>query len=129
METFLPVAFDNLSSYDGPKVKKGLKEVEGLLARLIVIQRAALGNARDTWKGEISGIYSVISFVQHRPSAGGPGVETGPSRTGTSFSTRAPMDSLVSGSSLYWLINHSNMHFQPDILLQLQEEASYWVTQ
>ncbi|CAK7567726.1 MAG: hypothetical protein SEPTF4163_005694 [Sporothrix epigloea] len=32
MEALLSLAFDNLSSYDGPKIKKGLKQVEGLLA-------------------------------------------------------------------------------------------------
>ena len=32
MESLLSIAFDNLSSYDGPKVKKGLKQIEGLLA-------------------------------------------------------------------------------------------------
>ncbi|CAK7262893.1 hypothetical protein SEPCBS57363_000277 [Sporothrix epigloea] len=32
MEALLSLAFDNLSSYDGPKIKKGLKQVEGVLA-------------------------------------------------------------------------------------------------
>lgn len=34
MEHLLAVAFDNLSSYDGPKVRKGLRQVEGLLAQI-----------------------------------------------------------------------------------------------
>ncbi|KAG6228450.1 hypothetical protein E4U34_004368 [Claviceps purpurea] len=34
MEALLSVAFDNLSSYDGPKVRKGLRQVEGLLAQI-----------------------------------------------------------------------------------------------
>ena len=34
MEALLSLAFDNLSSYDVSKVKKGLKQVEGLLAQL-----------------------------------------------------------------------------------------------
>ncbi len=34
METLLSLAFDNLSSYDGPKVRKGLRQVEGLLAQI-----------------------------------------------------------------------------------------------
>jgi hypothetical protein len=34
MEALLSLAFDNLSSYDGPKIKKGLKQVEGLLAQI-----------------------------------------------------------------------------------------------
>ncbi len=34
METLLSLAFDNLSSFDGGKIKKGLKQVEGLLAQI-----------------------------------------------------------------------------------------------
>ncbi|RDA93599.1 hypothetical protein CP533_6135 [Ophiocordyceps camponoti-saundersi (nom. inval.)] len=34
METLLSLAFDNLSSYDGPKVRKGLRQIEGLLAQI-----------------------------------------------------------------------------------------------
>lgn len=34
MEALLSLAFDNLSSYDGLKIKKGLKQVEGLLAQI-----------------------------------------------------------------------------------------------
>lgn len=34
MENLLSVAFDNLSSFDGPKVRKGLRQVEGLLAQI-----------------------------------------------------------------------------------------------
>lgn len=34
MESLLSLAFDNLSSYDGPKVRKGLRQVEGLLAHI-----------------------------------------------------------------------------------------------
>ena len=34
MEALLSVAFDNLSSFDGLKIKKGLKLVEGLLAQI-----------------------------------------------------------------------------------------------
>ncbi|KAI0892266.1 cell division control 14, SIN component [Annulohypoxylon nitens] len=34
MEQLLSLAFDNLSSYDGPKIRKGLRQVEGLLANL-----------------------------------------------------------------------------------------------
>lgn len=36
METLLQLAFDNLSSYDGHQIKKGLKQVEGLLAQLCI---------------------------------------------------------------------------------------------
>ncbi|KAK3685789.1 cell division protein Cdc14 [Podospora appendiculata] len=34
MESLLSLAFDNLSSYDGVKIRKGLKQVEGLLAQI-----------------------------------------------------------------------------------------------
>ncbi|KAI1396420.1 cell division control 14, SIN component [Hypoxylon fuscum] len=38
MENLLSLAFDNLSSYDGPKVRKGLRQVEGLLANICLSQ-------------------------------------------------------------------------------------------
>ena len=34
MESLLSLAFDNLSSFDGPKVRKGLRQIEGLLAHI-----------------------------------------------------------------------------------------------
>ncbi|KAJ2893319.1 Cell division control protein 14 like [Zalerion maritima] len=34
MESLLALAFDNLSSYDGGKIKKGVKQVEGVLASM-----------------------------------------------------------------------------------------------
>ncbi|KEY68932.1 hypothetical protein S7711_04599 [Stachybotrys chartarum IBT 7711] len=34
MEALLSLAFDNLSSYDGPKIRKGMRQVEGLLAQI-----------------------------------------------------------------------------------------------
>ncbi|KAF9882330.1 cell division control protein 14 [Colletotrichum karsti] len=34
MENLLSLAFDYLSSYDGPKIRKGLRQVEGLLAQI-----------------------------------------------------------------------------------------------
>lgn len=48
METLLSVAFDNLSSYDGPKVKKGLRQVEGLLAQICLSAHAANRNKNNT---------------------------------------------------------------------------------
>lgn len=45
METLLSVAFDNLSSFDGPKVKKGLRQVEGLLAQICLSAHAAAAAA------------------------------------------------------------------------------------
>lgn len=41
MEALLSLAFDNLSSYDGPKVRKGLRQVEGLLAQICLSRRAS----------------------------------------------------------------------------------------
>jgi hypothetical protein len=34
MENLLSLAFDNLSSYDGVKIRKGLRQIEGLLANI-----------------------------------------------------------------------------------------------
>ena len=45
MESLLSLAFDNLSSYDGPKIRKGLRQVEGLLAQ-ICLSNANLRNDR-----------------------------------------------------------------------------------
>ncbi|KAI9840604.1 MAG: hypothetical protein M1837_001500 [Sclerophora amabilis] len=39
MESLLSLAFDNLSSYDGTKVRKGLRQVEGLLAQICLSKR------------------------------------------------------------------------------------------
>ncbi|KAG6358750.1 hypothetical protein INS49_012269 [Diaporthe citri] len=50
METLLSVAFDNLSSYDGPKVKKGLRQVEGLLAQICLSAHAANRNKNNNNK-------------------------------------------------------------------------------
>ncbi|KAJ2963676.1 hypothetical protein NQ176_g10844 [Zarea fungicola] len=45
MENLLSLAFDNLSSYDGPKVRKGLRQVEGLLAQICL---SCKGNSPNT---------------------------------------------------------------------------------
>jgi hypothetical protein len=49
MEKLLSLAFDNLSSYDGPKVRKGLRQVEGLLAQICLSSRddANTANGKD----------------------------------------------------------------------------------
>ncbi|KAH0600030.1 hypothetical protein MHUMG1_02821 [Metarhizium humberi] len=48
MEALLSLAFDNLSSYDGPKVRKGLRQVEGLLAQICLSDgRAAAGRRQS----------------------------------------------------------------------------------
>ncbi|OAA80296.1 Cell division protein Cdc14 [Akanthomyces lecanii RCEF 1005] len=49
MENLLSLAFDNLSSYDGPKVRKGLRQVEGLLAQI------CLSSGRDGSRGSPGG--------------------------------------------------------------------------
>ncbi|KAI0400251.1 putative cell division control protein [Xylaria palmicola] len=41
MESLLSLAFDNLSSYDGVKIRKGLRQVEGLLANICLSRREA----------------------------------------------------------------------------------------
>ncbi|KAI0383193.1 cell division control 14, SIN component [Hypomontagnella monticulosa] len=54
MENLLSLAFDNLSSYDGPKIRKGLRQVEGLLANICLSRsqsnkdRRASTMARDS---------------------------------------------------------------------------------
>ncbi|EHK25488.1 uncharacterized protein TRIVIDRAFT_72603 [Trichoderma virens Gv29-8] len=47
MEALLSLAFDNLSSYDGPKIRKGLRQVEGLLAQ-ICLSNASSGRGRSS---------------------------------------------------------------------------------
>lgn len=39
MENLLSVAFDHLSSYDGAKIRKGLRQVEGLLATICLSRK------------------------------------------------------------------------------------------
>jgi hypothetical protein len=46
MEALLSLAFDNLSSYDGPKVRKGLRQVEGLLAQICLSSSEDPSNRR-----------------------------------------------------------------------------------
>ncbi|CAN8106365.1 unnamed protein product [Discula destructiva] len=48
MENLLSVAFDNLASYDAPKVKKGLRQIEGLLAQVcLTAHDAAAAHSRS----------------------------------------------------------------------------------
>ncbi|KAI0813239.1 putative cell division control protein [Xylaria sp. FL0064] len=46
MENLLSLAFDNLSSYDGVKIRKGLRQVEGLLANICLSWRQESGKDR-----------------------------------------------------------------------------------
>lgn len=39
MEALLSLSFDNLSSYEPPKIRKGLRQVEGLLAQICLSQK------------------------------------------------------------------------------------------
>ncbi|EFY91457.1 putative cell division control protein [Metarhizium acridum CQMa 102] len=48
MEALLSLAFDNLSSYDGPKVRKGLRQVEGLLAQICLSDGRAAAQRRQS---------------------------------------------------------------------------------
>lgn len=57
MENLLSVAFDNLASFDGPKIKKGLRQIEGLLAQVCLSahhdaakKSKAISNGRDDGK-------------------------------------------------------------------------------
>lgn len=47
MESLLSLAFDNLSSYDGPKVHKGLRQVEGLLAQICLSNPSSADHHRS----------------------------------------------------------------------------------
>ncbi|KAJ9156497.1 Cell division control protein 14 [Pleurostoma richardsiae] len=48
MEVLLSHAFDNLSSYDGPKVRKGIKQVDSLLAQICLSQQPKKKDPRPT---------------------------------------------------------------------------------
>ncbi|KAJ4995368.1 Cell division control protein 14, partial [Colletotrichum sp. SAR 10_66] len=57
MENLLSLAFDSLSSYDGPKVRKGLRQVEGLLAQICLSapSRSSKSPATDDESARSSG--------------------------------------------------------------------------
>jgi hypothetical protein len=46
MEALLSLAFDNLSSYDGAKIRKGLRQVEGLLAQICLSRQKSTPNEK-----------------------------------------------------------------------------------
>ena len=50
MESLLSLAFDNLTSYDTGKVRKGLRQVDGLLAQ-ICLSRATSANTAASGPG------------------------------------------------------------------------------
>jgi len=45
MEALLSLSFDNLSSYDQAKIRKGLRQVEGLLAQICLSSSSQMTNA------------------------------------------------------------------------------------
>ncbi|KAI0390111.1 putative cell division control protein [Xylariaceae sp. FL0594] len=52
MENLLSLAFDNLSSYDGAKIRKGLRQVEGLLANMCLSRpQSGSGNGNSSDSG------------------------------------------------------------------------------
>ncbi|KGQ05148.1 Cell division control protein 14 [Beauveria bassiana D1-5] len=58
MENLLSLAFDNLSSYDGPKVRKGLRQVEGLLAQICLSSASHDGSKPDQDTTRMTGVDS-----------------------------------------------------------------------
>ncbi|KAE9985756.1 hypothetical protein BLS_005722 [Venturia inaequalis] len=46
METLLSLAFDNISSKDSSKLRKGLRQIEGLLAQICLSQKTSPGHNR-----------------------------------------------------------------------------------
>jgi hypothetical protein len=46
METLLSLAFDNISSKDSSKLRKGLRQIEGLLAQICLSQKITQGHNR-----------------------------------------------------------------------------------
>lgn len=53
MESLLSLSFDYLSSLDGIKIKKGLRQLEGLLAQ-ICLSRSGLSSAAERRRSMIS---------------------------------------------------------------------------
>lgn len=51
MEHLLSVAFDNLASFDGPKIKKGLRQIEGLLAQVCLSAHHDAANRKNKGLG------------------------------------------------------------------------------
>ncbi|KAM5352507.1 hypothetical protein ACJ41O_005229 [Fusarium nematophilum] len=72
MESLLSLAFDNLSSYDGPKVRKGLRQVEGLLAQICLSNprsdRAHRGRDPDDDGGDASPPRKDLSQLSQDPA-------------------------------------------------------------
>ncbi|KAI1380755.1 cell division control 14, SIN component [Hypoxylon crocopeplum] len=70
MENLLSLAFDNLSSYDGPKIRKGLRQVEGLLANICLSRSQSGGKDRRA-----SVMASHNNHHRHNSSTNNPGQE------------------------------------------------------
>lgn len=65
MEPLLARAFDYLSSYDQQKIRKGLRQVEGLLAQICLMRSAATGAGAGAGPGAGAG----MSPAERRRSA------------------------------------------------------------
>lgn len=48
MESLLSLSFDYLSSYDGVKIRKGLRQLEGLLAQMCLSRSTAVADRRSS---------------------------------------------------------------------------------
>jgi hypothetical protein len=54
MEALLSLAFDNLSSYDGGKIRKGLRQIEGLLAQICLSKSSPKHSAASNRRSMIN---------------------------------------------------------------------------
>jgi hypothetical protein len=48
MESLLSLAFDNISSRDSTKIRKGLRQIEGLLAQICISRQASRAHKRKS---------------------------------------------------------------------------------
>lgn len=70
MEALLSLAFDNLSSYDGPKVRKGLRQVEGLLVQICLAQPSAASPTTDfSYSSAAAAAASAAAAARHPSTA------------------------------------------------------------
>lgn len=68
MEALLSLAFDNLSSYDGPKVRKGLRQVEGLLAQICLSNPKPPTTPNDDGGGDTPAARKDLAQLSHDPA-------------------------------------------------------------
>src|SRR5579859_4162927 len=53
METLLSLAFDNLSSANTSKIRKGLRQVEGLLAQILLSKPTSTIDKASRWESAV----------------------------------------------------------------------------